>query len=74
MQPGRDAHFRHVRFYWPHIIDPSFESSEGLALQIRSAIGHLNEVWAAEICAANLYNFADESGWDYIRDITTLDL
>ena len=58
-----------MRFYWPHIIDPSFESSEGLALQIRSAIGHLNEVWAAEICAANLYNFADELGWDYIRDV-----
>jgi|WetSurMetagenome_2_1015567.scaffolds.fasta_scaffold61062_2 uncharacterized ferritin-like protein (DUF455 family) len=69
VQPGRDARFRRVRFYWPHIIDPSFESSEGLALQMRSAIGHLNEVWAAEICAANLYNFADELGWDYIRDV-----
>jgi hypothetical protein len=69
VQPGRDSHFRLVRFYWPHIVDPSFESADGLALQMRSAVGHLNEAWAAEICAANLYNFADELGWDYIKDV-----
>ena len=69
VHPGRDARFRRVRFYWPHIVDPGYESSDGLGLQMRSAIGHLNEVWAAEICAANLYNFADELGWDYIRDV-----
>jgi hypothetical protein len=69
VQPGRDPRFRRVRFYWPHIVDPDFESSEGLSLQMRSAIGHMNEAWAAEICAANLYNFADELGWEYIRDV-----
>ncbi len=69
VQPGRDPSFRRERFYWPHILDPDFESAEGLGLQMRSAIGHLNEAWAAEICAANLYNFADELGWDFIRDV-----
>jgi hypothetical protein len=69
VQPGRDPRFRRVRFYWPHILDPDFESAEGLGLQMRSAIGHLNEAWAAEICAANLYNFANELGWDFIRDV-----
>ncbi len=69
VHPGRDARFQQVRFYWPHIVDPTYESAAGIPLQMRSAIGHLNEVWAAEICAANLYNFADELGWDYIKDL-----
>lgn len=38
-------------------------------LQLRSAVGHLNEVWASEVCAANLYNFADTLGWEFIRDL-----
>ncbi len=67
--PGRDQRFARVRYYWPHIVDPDFPSSEGIDLQLRSAIGHLNEVWAAEICAANLYNFADTLGWEFIRDL-----
>jgi hypothetical protein len=67
--PGRDSCFACVRYYWPHIVDPTFPSSEGIDLQMRSAIGHLNEVWAAEICAVNLYNFADTLGWDFIRDL-----
>ena len=69
VHPGRDERFQRVRFYWPHLIDPAVESPEGIPLQMRSAIGHLNEVWAAEICAANLYNFADQLGWDYIKDL-----
>ena len=69
VHPGRDQRFQRVRFYWPHIVDPGYESPEGIPLQMRSAIGHLNEVWAAEICAANLYNFAGELGWDYIKDL-----
>lgn len=67
--PGRDDRFARVRYYWPHIVDPVFPSAEGIDLQLRSAIGHLNEVWAAEICAANLYNFADQLGWEFIRDL-----
>lgn len=67
--PGRDQRFARVHYYWPHIVDPEFPSSEGIDLQLRSAIGHLNEVWAAEICAANLYNFADTLGWEFIRDL-----
>ena len=40
--------FKNQRFYWPHIIDPDFPSADGIYLQLRSAIGHLNEAWAAE--------------------------
>jgi len=69
VNPGRDPRFARVRYYWPHIVDPDFPSNEGIDLQLRSAIGHLNEVWAAEICAANLYNFADTLGWEFIRDL-----
>jgi uncharacterized ferritin-like protein (DUF455 family) len=67
--PARDSRFKQVRFYWPHIVNPDFPSDTGIPLQLRSAIGHLNEVWAAEMSAANLYNFADELGWEYVRDI-----
>jgi hypothetical protein len=67
--PARDSRFKQVRFYWPHIVEPDFPSDTGIPLQLRSAIGHLNEVWAAEMSAANLYNFADELGWEYVRDI-----
>jgi hypothetical protein len=67
--PGRDSRFQSCRFYWPHIYDSGYPSDEGVQLQLRSAVGHLNEVWAAEICAANLYNFGNELGWEYIRDL-----
>lgn len=69
VHPGRDPRFRHVRFYWPHIVDPNFESTEGIPLQMRSAISHLNEAWAAEICAANLHSFANALGWDFIKEL-----
>ena len=58
-----------VRYYWPHIVDSDFPASDGIHLQMRSAIGHLNEVWASEICAVNLYNFADTLGWEFVRDL-----
>ncbi len=67
--PAHDLRFKQTRFYWPHLVNPDFPSDEGLYLQLRSAIGHLNEVWAAEIGAVNLYNFADELGWEYVRDV-----
>jgi len=68
-KPIRDAKFIQTRFYWPHIVDPDFPSGEGIYLQMRSAIGHLNEVWAAESVAVSLYEFADKLGWDYIMDM-----
>jgi hypothetical protein len=67
--PGRDPGFRRVRFYWPHIIDPSYPSDSGVYLQLRSAIGHVNEAWASEIVAVTLYTFADQLEWDFIADL-----
>jgi uncharacterized ferritin-like protein (DUF455 family) len=35
-------------------------------LQLRSAISHLNEIWAVEACAAFTYAFADILGWEFV--------
>jgi uncharacterized ferritin-like protein (DUF455 family) len=67
--PGRDPRFRRVRFYWPHIIDTGYPSDTGVYLQLRSAIGHINEAWASEIVAVTLYTFADQLEWDFIADL-----
>jgi uncharacterized ferritin-like protein (DUF455 family) len=66
--PARDHRFRNVRFYWPDIVDPSFPYGEGMQLQLRSAISHLNEVWAVENAGYVLYAFADELDWEFIYD------
>jgi uncharacterized ferritin-like protein (DUF455 family) len=66
--PARDARFQRVRFYWPDVIDPDYPYGEGLRLQLRSAVSHLNEVWAVETGGALLHAFADQLGWEFIFD------
>jgi Protein of unknown function (DUF455) len=66
--PARDAEFRRVRFYWPDTCIPGYPYGEGLGLQLRSAISHLNEIWAVEACAAFTYAFADILGWEFVLD------
>jgi hypothetical protein len=66
--PAREAAFHNLRFYWPDIIVPGFPYGEGLQLQLRSAISHLNEVWAVEACAAFTCGLADELGWEFVLD------
>ena len=66
--PARDKRFHICRFYWPDIIDPKYPYGEGIQLQLRSAISHLNEVWAVEAAGISLYVFADDLGWEFIRD------
>ncbi len=66
--PAREAGFHHVRFYWPDIIVPDYAYGEGMALQLRSAISHINEVWAIEACAAFTSAFADVLGWEFVLD------
>ena len=66
--PARDQRFRQVRFYWPDAIDPTYPYGEGLNLQLRSAVSHLNEVWAIETGGALLHAFADQLGWEFIFD------
>jgi hypothetical protein len=43
--PTRDPRYWSCRFYWPDIIDTEFPYGEGLLLQLRSAVSHLNEAW-----------------------------
>lgn len=66
--PNRDDRFIPVRFYWPDIVDKSFPYGEGVKLQLRSAISHLNEIWAVENAGFILHEFAGELGWDFIYD------
>lgn len=67
-RPGRDPRFHQCRFYWPDNVDPDFPYGEGMALQLRSAVSHLNEVWAVETAGAILWAFADLLPWEWVRD------
>jgi uncharacterized ferritin-like protein (DUF455 family) len=64
--PGRDSRFWPCRFYWPDVVDPSYPYGEGIQLQLRSAISHLNEVWAIENGGLMLSAFADVLPWEWI--------
>jgi uncharacterized ferritin-like protein (DUF455 family) len=67
-KPSRDPRFWRCRFYWPDVVDPSFPYGEGMQLQLRSAISHLNEVWAIEAGGVILSAFADILPWEWIHD------
>jgi uncharacterized ferritin-like protein (DUF455 family) len=67
-RPARDPRFWQCRFYWPDVVDPSYPYGEGLQLQIRSAISHVNEVWAIETGGVILNAFADILPWEWIRN------
>ncbi|MBP1992136.1 DUF455 family protein [Paenibacillus eucommiae] len=64
----REDRFIPVRFYWPDNIDATFPYGSGFQLQLRSAVSHMNEVWAVENAGFILCAFADTLGWDYIYD------
>jgi Protein of unknown function (DUF455) len=66
--PARDERFFLSSFYWPDVLDPSYPYGEGVALQLRSAVSHLNEVWAVETAARILHDLSPELGWEYTRD------
>ena len=67
-RPARDARFWPCRFYWPDIVDPNLPYGEGLQLQLRSAISHVNEVWAIEAGGVMLSAFADTLPWEWMHD------
>jgi hypothetical protein len=67
-QPARDERYFPCSFYWPDALDPSYPYGEGLTLQLRSAVSHLNEVWAVETAGVILYALAPELGWEFVRD------
>ncbi|QYM78560.1 DUF455 family protein [Horticoccus luteus] len=64
---GRDARFDRVAFAWPDRHTPA-PAGEGLRLRARQAIHHVNEVWAAEMAAACLYDFAPTAPHEFIED------
>ena len=67
-QPARDDRFLACSFYWPDNFDPKYPYGDGDRLRLRSAVSHLNEVWAVETAGAILHGFADPLGWDFIHD------
>ena len=67
-RPARDPRFWPCRFYWPDIVDPSYPYGEGITLQLRSAISHLNEAWAVETGGVILSSFADVLPWEWLHD------
>jgi hypothetical protein len=67
-RPARDDSYWSCRFYWPDIVDPDFPYGSGLRLQLRSAVSHLNEVWAVEYGGIILAAFADILPWEWIYD------
>lgn len=66
--PGRDDRYFRSSFYWPDNYDADFPYGQGLQLQLRSAVSHLNEVWAVDTAAANLVLLSPELGWDFTVD------
>jgi uncharacterized ferritin-like protein (DUF455 family) len=66
--PARDDRYFRSSIYWPDVVDPAYPYGEGLALQVRSAVSHLNEVWAVETAGAILHAFAVPLGWEFVRD------
>lgn len=67
-KPARDPQFHLCRFYWPDVVDKDFPYGDGLMLQLRSAVSHINEAWAVETGGAILHAFADDLDWEFIYD------
>jgi uncharacterized ferritin-like protein (DUF455 family) len=67
-KPARDSRFWPCRFYWPDVVDPAYPYGEGRQLQLRSAISHLNEVWAIENGGVMLSAFTDILPWEWIHN------
>ena len=66
--PARDTRYFVSNLYWPDNFDSAYPYGEGTRLQIRSAVSHLNEVWAVETAGAILYAFADGLGPEFLVD------
>jgi uncharacterized ferritin-like protein (DUF455 family) len=66
--PARDPRYFASSFYWPDVLDPTYPYGEGVALQLRSAVSHLNEVWAVDTAGRILHDLSPELGWEFTRD------
>ena len=65
---ARDKRFAHPAFAWPDRLNPARGAGQGLELQVRAAVHHLNEVWATEMAAAVLYDLAEEAPPEFLED------
>lgn len=65
---ARDPRFPRQLFAWPDRLDHRRGAGEGIELQLRVAVHHLNEVWAAEMAAAVLFHFADEAPPEFLEE------
>jgi hypothetical protein len=63
--PARDPRYFASSFYWPDVLDPSYPYGEGVVLQLRSAVSHLNEVWAVDTAGRILHELSAELGWEF---------
>jgi len=66
--PARDPRYFASSFYWPDVLDPTYPYGEGVALQVRSAVSHLNEVWAVDTAGRILHELSPELGWEFTSD------
>jgi hypothetical protein len=66
--PARDPRYFASSFYWPDVLDPTYPYGEGVALQLRSAVSHLNEVWAVDTAGRILHDLSPELGWEFTSD------
>jgi len=66
--PARDPRYFASSFYWPDVLDPTYPYGEGVALQLRSAVSHVNEVWAVDTAGRILHDLSPELGWEFTRD------
>jgi uncharacterized ferritin-like protein (DUF455 family) len=66
--PARDPRYFASSFYWPDVLDPTYPYGEGVALQVRSAVSHLNEVWAVDTAGRILHDLSPELGWEFTSD------
>jgi len=64
----RDPRFSYSRIPWRDSLDPSVGAGEGFELQVRQAQAHLNEVWAAEMAAAVLFDLADDGPAEFLQE------
>lgn len=64
----RDKCFPQALFPWPDSLNPTRGPGVGFELQIRQAVHHINEVWAAEMAAAVIFDLADQAPPEFLEE------
>ncbi len=77
-QVNRDPRWQSTLFHLPHENKYDVEGRQAwqriekldkrVAMQVWSAISHFNEIWAAEVVAASMWDFTNET-WDFYLDL-----